>query len=71
MQQVVGFLERAHRSLDLLSERQRVVQRSRSEYHVAGAVTSSPSTSSTYDYQQSNVSSTSGDGYSTFRDFTW
>lgn len=74
MTQVVSFLERAHRSLDLLSEKQRVVQRTRSEYHVAGAGTSSTPT------HNGSINETpepdcgpqvATDGYTAFRDFTW
>ncbi|GLV42696.1 uncharacterized protein CBL_03436 [Carabus blaptoides fortunei] len=75
MQQVVSFLERAHRSLDLLSEKQRVVQRTRSEYHVAGAGTSisTPTPRGSINETPEPECEPQGtmDGYTAFRDFTW
>lgn len=60
MREVVSFLERAHRSLDVLCEKQTTgVPRSRSEYHVGML------------QPEEREGESKNDNYSSFRDFTW
>lgn len=66
MKQVVCFLERAHRSLDTMNDKQAGagvgVPRSRSEFHVAEL-----------DHDAREIARDPGkeEGYTGFRDFTW
>lgn len=69
MKQMITFLEKTHRSLDILSTRlneTRTVSRSRSEHQVSAISSTQLDT-----LEETTVKSTSNADYSTFRDFTW
>lgn len=69
MKQIVAFLERAHRSLEILGTRltssQQTVPRSYSEHQIV-----IQDSDSVKDIDMSSANSTQVD-YSAFRDFTW
>lgn len=73
MKQMITFLEKTHRSLDILSTRlnnqTRTITptRTRSEYQVS-TISSSPQLDT---LDETTVNSTTNLDYATFRDFTW